>query len=367
MWRRFDKVGCSLGANSIHIMNHGIRSVVVGLAVMTMATITVIPFASGAEFFEGKTIRIVSGGGAGGGLDAYSRIVARHIGKHIQGNPTVIVQNMPGAGSMIAANHVYRAAAPDGLTIGNFIGTVLFGQLLGRPGIEFDARHFEYVGVPVKFGNVCAFTKRSGVTSMEKWMASTKPVKVGATGPGAGIFDVPKILADALALPVQVISGYKSIGDIRLAAESGEVDGICGVGWESLKPIWAKALETGDAVVVLQMLPQAHPELPKVPLAINFAKSESARQLIKVGTQDTGALLFVYALPPGTPKERVRVLRGAFQDSLKDPALLAEANKAKLDINPLGGAEVEGLVNGLFSLNPAVVTKLKEILKDPVK
>jgi tripartite-type tricarboxylate transporter receptor subunit TctC len=348
-------------------MGQSTRSVVVGLVVMSMAVTTIIPFAPAAEFFEGKIIRIVSGGGAGGGLDAYSRIIARHVGKHIQGNPTVIVQNMPGAGSLIAANHVYRAAAPDGLTIGNFIGTVLIGQLLGRPGIEFDARQFEYVGAPVKFGNVCAFTKRSGVTSMEKWMASTKPVKVGATGPGAGIFDVPKILADALGLPIQVISGYKSIGDIRLAAESGEVDGICGVGWESLKPIWAKALQTGDVVVVLQMLPQSDPELPNVPLAINFAKTEDARQLIKVGTQDTGALLFVYALPPGTPKERVTALRRAFQDSLKDPGLLAEANKAKLDIDPVGGDEMGVLVNGLFNLNPTLVTKLKEILKDPVK
>jgi hypothetical protein len=115
------------------------------------------------------------------------------------------------------------------------------------------------------------------------------------------------------------------------------------------------------------MLPQPDPELPNVPLAINFAKTENARQLIKVGTQDTGALLFVYALPPGTPKERVRVLRRAFQDSLKDPALLAEANRAKLDINPAGGDEVQGLVNSLFSLSPALVTKLKEILNEPGK
>jgi tripartite-type tricarboxylate transporter receptor subunit TctC len=348
-------------------MNQSARSVLVGLAVLSMGVTAVIPFAGAAEFFSGKIIRIVVGGGAGGGLDAYSRVLARHMSKHIQGNPTIIVQNMTGAGSLIAANHVYKAAEPDGLTIGNFIGTVLFGQLLDRPGIEFDARKFEYVGVPVKFGNVCAFTRKSGITSMEKWMASTKPVKVGATGPGAGIYDVPKILADALRLPVQVISGYKSIGDIRLAAESGEVDGICGVGWESLKVIWAKALQTGDAVVVLQMLPQADPELPNVPLAISFAKTEQARQLIKVGTHDTGALLFVYALPPGTPKERVENLRHAFQDTLKDPALLAEATKAKMDINPLGGAEVEELVNGLFKLDSAVVTKLKGILKEPVK
>lgn len=344
-------------------MGQSTRSLVVGLVVMSVAIITVIPLAPAAEFFGEKIIRIVVGGGAGGGLDAYSRVIARHMGKHIQGNPTVIIQNMPGAGTLIAANHVYKAAEPDGLTIGNFIGTVLMGQLLGRPGIEFDARKFEYVGSPAKAGYVCAFTKRSGVTSMERWMASTKPVKVGGTGPGTGIVDIPKILADALGLPIQVISGYKSIGDIRLAAESGEVDGVCGVAWQTFKVIWAKALQTGDAVVVLQMLPRPDPELPNVPLAISFTKTEEARQLIKVGTHDTGGLLSVYVLPPGTPKERVRVLRRAFQDTLKDPEFVAQAEKAKMDINPVSGDELEGLANGLFNLDPTIVTKLKKILK----
>lgn len=339
------------------------RCKIVGLLLMSGAILTAASLAPAAEFFAGKTVRIVVGGGPGGGLDAYSRILARHMGKYIPGKPAVIIQSMPGAGSLIAANHVYKAAEPDGLTIGNFIGTLLMGELLARPGIEFEAKKFEYVGGPATFGYVCAFTKQSGITNMERWMASTRPVKVGGTGAGAGVVDIPKILADALGLPLQVISGYKSIGDIQLAAASGEIDGICGVGWGSLKVVWGKAIETGDAVVVLQMVPSPDADLPRVPLAINLAKTEIARQLIKVGTHDTGALVFVYALPPNTPKERVRVIRRSFMDTLRDPEFLAEAKKATMEIGPVSGEELEGLVNGLFNLDAAVVAKLRGILK----
>lgn len=319
--------------------------------------------AQSAVHYEGKTVRIVVGAAAGGGLDTYSRVIARHMGRHIKGDPTIIVENMPGAGSLIAANHVYKAAKPDGLTIGNFIGIVFLGQILGRPGIEFDARRFEYIGVPAKLGPVCAFTKASGITTMDQWMSSKRPVKVGSTGPGGNLYEGTMILKTALGLPIQLISGYKSIGEIRLAAEAGEVDGICGVGWQSLKPTWKKALETGDVMVVLQMVPQPHSDLPHVPLAMNFAKTEEARQLIKVGIHDSAAFVFVYVLPPATPKDRVQLLRRAFQDTLRDPEFMPDAKKANLEINPVTGEELEGLIMGLFALNPGIVSKLREVLK----
>jgi len=315
------------------------------------------------DFYKGKTIRIVVGFSAGGGYDTYSRAIARHLGKHIPGNPKVIVENMPGASSLIAANHLYRIAKPDGLSIANIHGNQILNQVLGRPGIEFDARRFEYIGVPTKFGYVCAFTKASGITSMEKWMASKKLVKVGATGPGSSLYDAPRILQTVLGVPTHIVSGYKSIGDIRLAAEAGEVDGICGVGWQVFKAVWRRAIEAGDVVVVLQMLPQGHPDLPHVPLAINFAKTEEARQLIKAGIHDSGAFVFVYALPPATPKDRVGILRQAFLNTMKDPEFLADAKKSKLDINPLTGDELEENIREIFKLEPGLTAKLKEILK----
>jgi len=318
--------------------------------------------ASTHEFYAGKPIRIVVGFSAGGGFDLYARTMARHMGKHIAGNPTFIVENMPGAGGVIAATHVYKVAKPDGLTLGHFQGglQILLGQVLGRPGIEFDAAKFEYVGVPVKDNWICALTQASGITSMEKWMASKTPVKMGAV-PGF-IDDIYKILKATLGLPIQSISGYKGTADIRLAADSGEVAGGCW-NWESIKATWRKALDTGDVVVVLLMMPQPHPELPKVPLAVNFAKTEEARQLIQVGISDMGITSRLYVLPPGTPKERVQTLRKAFMDTMKDPEFLAEAKKSKLDIDPVGGEEVEKTIARLFKLSPAMLERLKEVIK----
>jgi len=318
--------------------------------------------AASDDFFSGKTLRILVGFPPGGGFDTYARTIARHMGKQIRGNPKVFVENMPGAGSLIAANHLYRRAQPDGLTMGHFIGGLVMGQVLGGPGIEFDAPKFEYVGVPTKDTSACALTKASGIASMEKWLGSKTPVKLGGTIPGSTTDDHPKILAVALGLPVHIVSGYKGTPDIRLAAEGGEVAGGCW-GWESMKSTWSRALQSGDAVVVVQMVPKANPDLPNVPLAINFAKTEEARHLIQVGIHDMNLLLRTFALPPGTPKDRVQIIRRAFAQTMKDPEFLADAKKSKLDVDPGSGEEVERTVASLFKVDPSLVAKLKEILK----
>src|SRR5215510_2904461 len=203
-------------------------------------------------FYEGKTVRINVGFAAGGGYDTYARLISRHLGKHIPGNPTLIVENMPGAGSLIAANQLYKVAKPDGLTLAHFNGVLFLGQVLGQPGIEFDGRKFELIGAAVKEDVVCAMTKASGVTSLEKWMAAKTPVKLGGVAPGAAPDNTARILKAALGLPVQLVSGYKGTSEIRLAAEGGEVSGGCWA-WDSIKVTWRRALETGDAVVVLQV------------------------------------------------------------------------------------------------------------------
>jgi tripartite-type tricarboxylate transporter receptor subunit TctC len=329
-------VGLALGAGAAHATTH--------------------------EFYKGKVIRIVVGFAAGGGFDTYARAIGRHMGRHIPGNPTVIVENMPGAGSLIAANHVYMVAKPDGLTMGHFIGGLFMLQVFGKPGVEFDARKFEYVGVPVKDNPTCVFTRASGITSIEKWLAAKTPVKVGAVAPGSTTDDVPKLLMAAIGVPLQVVSGYKGTSAIRLAAESGEVAGGCW-GWESIRATWRKGIETGEVAVVLQTAPQPAPDIPSVPLAMNFAKTDEARQLIKVGIQDAGAITRPFVVTPGTPQDRVHLLRKAFLDTLKDPEFLTEAQKTKLDVEPMSGEELERTVRGLFKLEPAFVAKLKDILK----
>lgn len=311
-------------------------------------------------FYKGKTIRIIVATSAGGGFDTYTRAIARYMGRHIPGHPGIIVENMAGAGHLIGANHLYKVAKPDGITLGHFQGGLVFSQLFNQPGIEFDILKFEFIGAPVMDTRTCAFTKASGITSMEKWMASKTPVKVGGIGAGA-TEDIPRMLKATLGLPIQLVSGYKGTAEIRLAAESGELAGGCWT-WESMRATWTKAMESGDAVVVLQILSKPHSELAHVPLAVNYAKSEEARQLIKAGIQDPADYYRPYVLPPGTPKERVQIMRKAFHDTMKDPEFLAEARKAKLDVDPVTGEELEKTLRDLFKLNPSLLAKLKEIL-----
>src|SRR5262245_9099777 len=178
-------------------------------------------------FFEGKTARIIVGFSPGGAYDLWARLIARHMGRHIPGNPNFVVENMTGAGSLISANHVYKVAKPDGLTIGKFNGSLMLGQVLGQPGVEFDARKFEFIGAAVKEDVVCSLTKASGVTSVEKWLAATAPVKLGAVAPGASPDNSARVLKAVVGLPVQVVSGYRGTAEIRLAADAREVSGGC--------------------------------------------------------------------------------------------------------------------------------------------
>jgi tripartite-type tricarboxylate transporter receptor subunit TctC len=318
------------------------------------------PAVAQQDFYKGKTLRFVVGYSPGGGFDIYTRAIARHINKHIPGNPTTMVQNQPGAGGLIAANTVYKVAKPDGLTIGNFIGSLVVDQVLDAPGIEFDARKFEWVGVPMQESNACVLTKASGITSLEKWKSSPTPVKIGATAPGDPTYNIPLILKQVLGMPVQVVGGYKGIAGILVAAESGEIAGACWQ-WESIKTTWRKALDAGEVSVVVQINRQSHPELSNVPNAVSLAKDDAGRSLLQAGILDPAAITRLYALPPGTPKDRVQILRKAFLDTLKDPEFLEEAKKLNIEVKPMSGDDLEKLVAGLFSLPPDTVKTLKAL------
>jgi tripartite-type tricarboxylate transporter receptor subunit TctC len=318
--------------------------------------------AAADDFYKGKSIRIVVGFSAGGGFDTYARAIARHMSRHIPGQPPIIVENMTGAGSLISANHLFKVAKPDGLTIGHFIGGLFLGQVLGQPGVEFDGRKFEFIGAPITDHVVCAMTKASGITSVEKWTASKTPVKMGGIAPGTSTPDnATRIFKAALGLPIQLVTGYKGTAEVRLAAESGEVSGGCW-GWDSVKTTWRKAIESGDAVVVLQANRKNHPELPQIPQAIKLAKSEDARRMIDVGIHADSDIVRTSTLPPGTPKERVQILRKAFDDTLKDAEFLADAKKSNLSVSPVPVDEIERDINALFKLDPGLVTKLKDLL-----
>ena len=314
------------------------------------------------SFYKGKTVRIIVGASAGGGYDTYSRTIARHMGKHIPGNPTFVVDNMPGAGFLISANYMYNIAKPDGLTIGHFIGGLFLQQLLGKPDIEFDAQRFEYIGVPAQDNYALGISKATGITSMDQWLSTKTIVKLGGVGVGSATDDIPKVLAATIGLPMQLVTGFKGTADVRLAFNSGEVQGVCN-SLESFRATWRNELDSGNLVIVLQTIAKRHPDLPNVPLAIDYAKTDEAKRLINALVHSVGPTARPYVLPPKTPKDRVTLLRTAFMQTMKDPEFLAEAGKAKLDINPLDGAELQHNVQEVFNLDKVLIPKAKEIMK----
>ena len=313
------------------------------------------------DFYKGKTIRVIVGGSAGGGFDIYTRAMARHMGKHIPGNPAMIVENMTGAGTLIAAKYLHSSAKPDGLSFGIFNGALILSGALGNKSIDFDMRELEFLGVPVQDSTVCALRKESGVTNMDQWFASKSPIKLGGLSPGNSTSDVARIIAAALNLPIQLVEGYKGTNEIRLAADAGELHGACWA-WETLRTAWSKAIPAGEVNVVLQVTAKKIPELPNVPMSLDLAKTDEARQLLKAGAIDPAAIVRVYVTTPRTPKDRLQILRAAFAKTLTDPDFIAESKKANLDINPLNGEEVKKIVDDLFKLTPAMRTKLASIL-----
>ena len=330
------------------------------LLIIVLASSRAYGAATEQEFYRGKTIRIIVGFAAGGGFDAYARVIARHMGKHIPSNPSIIVDNMTGAGSRVAANFLFRAP-PDGQVIGNFIGSLVLQQIMGDKGIEFDGRKFEWLGAPVQDENVCALTKASGINALDDWFAAKKPVKLGGEAPGANDSDIPRVLKAALGLPIQLIEGFKGTANIRVAAEAGEIDGGCWT-WASIRTTWANGLDSGAVRAIIQINSKKADDIPNVPNAIDYAKTPDARVLVESGIHAPSAILRAYALPPGTPKSRVDLLRSAFNATMKDPEFLGEMKKSKLEINALSGGEVDGIVKKLFQMDSKNVAKIREVL-----
>jgi tripartite-type tricarboxylate transporter receptor subunit TctC len=317
--------------------------------------------ASNHELYSGKTIRLVVGYAPGGGYDFYARAVARYMGKHIPGNPAFVVENMPGAGSLASANYLYKVAKPDGFTLGHFSGSLFPLQAMGQKEISFDAARFEYIGAVAKVEIVCGFPKAGGIDSPEKWLSARTPPRLGGTAPGTGGHDTSRLLAATIGAPMQLVLGYKSTGEMRLAIERSELNGLC-TGWESFRSLWKKQIDSGEFLIVLQVLAKAHPDLPKVPLAVSYAKSDEARQLLQVGAHDVAAIARPFVMSPGTPKARIETLRRAFTATMSDPSFLADAERANLDISPLTGEELEKTVRGILKTPPALLAKLKQII-----
>ncbi len=314
----------------------------------------------GQEFYKGKTLVFIVGTAPGGGFDTYSRITARHIGKHIPGNPSTIVQNMPGAGNLIAANYVYNKAEPDGLTVGHFSGSMIFKHILGDQGVMFDGKKFGWLGTPAPERHTCVVTEKTGIKNLEEWSAAKRPVKLGSLGPGNATSALPQLLRAVLGLPISVVEGFKGTSDIRLAAEAGEIDGACW-GWDSIKVTWAKAVESGFVRPIIQTTLEPFPDLPNVPVAVQQAKTKEGQDLLRFGFQAYGPSAIAYSTPPGVPKDRMLLLQNAFMTTMKDPDFLTETKKASLIVNPIDGPTISKIVADLYSVEPRLVSRFREI------
>jgi tripartite-type tricarboxylate transporter receptor subunit TctC len=313
-----------------------------------------------AAFYKGKTVELYIGYTAGGGYDLYARVLARHMGKHLPGNPMVVPKNMEGAGSLRLANWLYNAGPKDGTVFGIIGRGTGFDPLLEHKGGQFDATKFTWIGSANNEVSICVAWYTTGITKFEQLL--TQELTVGGTGTAADTDQFPKIANGVLGTKMKIITGYPGGTDVGLAMERGEVKGRCGWSWSSVKSTHAAWLKDKKINILVQLALQKHPELPDVPLIIDLAKTDEQRQVLK--------LIFVrqvmgrpFLAPPGIPADRVAALRKAFIATLADKDFLADAEKSQLEINPVPGEELEKLVKEVYASPPEVAKKAAELLK----
>jgi tripartite-type tricarboxylate transporter receptor subunit TctC len=324
---------------------------------------------SADEFYKGKTIRFVVGFAAGGGYDLAARTVGRHMGKHIPGNPAIVVENMTGAGSLIAANYTYNSAKPDGLFVGIWNSAYVLRQALGDKAVRLDARKLGWVGAPTKGTPVCGIMAHTGLTTLKDVLAANREIKVGATGAGSTYDDLPKILNLTLGTKFNVVSGYEGTGTILVAMRRKEVEGGCWT-WESMRTTAKPMLDAqGDEKLVPYLIHSRwdDPEvknLPLIPEVIKGDKDKLAAYNTWVGTYEFQR---PFSVPPGTPKERLQVLRKAFAATMQDAEFLAEAKKVKFQVTHVPGEQIEKQVESMLALTPKAKELLDFLLVKPKK
>jgi tripartite-type tricarboxylate transporter receptor subunit TctC len=311
------------------------------------------------EFYKGKTIRFVVGFAPGGGYDLSARIVGRHIGKHIPGNPTIVVENMTGAGSLIAANYTANSAKPDGLFVGIWNSAYVLRQALGDKAVRFDSRKLGWIGAPTKGTPFCAIMAHTGLKTLKDVVSANREIKMGSTGPGSTYDDLPQILNRTIGTKFNVISGYEGTGPILVAMRRKEIEGGCWT-WESARTTARAVLDAkGEDKLIPFLIHSREPDLEvkDLPLVSEVIKGEDKLSAYRTWA-GTYEFQRPFSVPPGTPKERLQILRKAFADTMKDPEFIAEAEKSKLETTYVSGEEIEKYVSQVLSITP----KAKELL-----
>jgi tripartite-type tricarboxylate transporter receptor subunit TctC len=330
-------------------------------AAETAPTLTAAQQQAAETFYRRKTVSIIVGSGAGGGFDTTARLVARHIGKHIPGAPVVIVQNMPGGGGLVAANHMFSAASKDGTVIGLFHEAQVMSQLTGVEGVQFDLREFNWLGSSYVDPNVCIVRTDAPATTFKDMIGRSMPIAVGGTGPGSNTYDAPRVLAVATGANLKAVAGYPTTNDVRIGVERGEIQGMC-LGWESVRSASIQWLDDKYAVVFVQNGTTRHKDLPNVPLALEFAADEGSRALLRL-VDAPGAMSKPFTLPPGVDASRVHVMRSALMATYSDPAFLEEAKALRLEFQPKDASEIQKVLNEVLATTPDIALTYQKIIQ----
>lgn len=316
-----------------------------------------------ADFYKGKTITLYVGSTSGGGYDLYGRLIARHIGRYIPGHPSLVVQNMPGAGSITLTQFLYNAGPKDGTAFGAiFPGAIMQPLLQDNVHVKYEPAKLNYIGSANSDSYVCIVRNDAPIKNFSE--AFTKQITLGASGGGGSTVDFPTLLNNVLGTKFKVVRGYPGSSQISLAIENGEVQGTCGVGWSTVTTAHANWLRDKVVRVLAQENLKANPAIAKLgaPLTISFAKTDEQRQIMElIYAQPTFGRPYVAG--PDVPADRIAALRKAFSDVTKDKEFLADAAKIKLDIDdPLSGDDLQALIAKLYATPPAIVAKTKAAL-----
>jgi tripartite-type tricarboxylate transporter receptor subunit TctC len=298
-----------------------------------------------SDFYRGKTITMVVGYTAGGGYDLYARALARHMARHIPGNPGFVVNNMPGAGSLTAANYLYSVAPKDGTVIGTIGRGLAMEPLIGKSNVQFDARRFTWIGSGTNEVSVCAVSSTSPVKTWEDVM--TTPITVGGEGSGSDPDTFTILMRNLLGAKLQLVTGYPGGAEITLAIERGEVDGRCGWSLSAINATRPQWIEQKRLRFLLQMSLERNPELPDVPTVVEKAKDQRQKDILKLvfSRQVMGR---PFLGPPAIPDDRKLALRKAFDETMSDPEFLADAKKTGLEVDPVSGADIDRLLAELY-------------------
>lgn len=324
------------------------------------ACLTPVQAQSPADFYQGKNVDLYIGYSTGGGYDVYARLLARHMGKHIPGNPTVVPRNMEGAGSLRLTNWLAQVAPKDGTAFGIIGRGIAFHPIMGGKGAQFAGTDFGWIGSANNEVSVCVAWGTTGISKLEELY--TREMIVGGTGATADTDVFPKVINAVLGTRMRVVTGYPGGNDITLAMQRGEVQGRCGWSWSSIKTNHPEWVKEGTVKILVQLALEKHPDMPNVPLIMDMVKTPEQRTVLQA-VFARQALGRPFLAPPNVPAERLAVLRKAFDDTMKDKEFLAEAKKMKLEITPVSGEKVQKLVAEIYRTPPEILKKAAQAMK----